>query len=230
MSQRLDTSYNVHTPEGITLALSPAGPAPRFLAWSIDLLLRLLISAVFFMVFAFAGNTGFGIALILSFLLEWFYPVFFEVKKAGQTPGKKSMGLYVAHEDATPISVSSSVIRNLLRVVDFLPFFYAFGLISMLLNRRFQRLGDLVAKTVVLYKEIPSSPVENKIKQSIRPPVKLTLIEQQALVAYLQRNQNISPERQQELSLLTGQLVEKQKTPVDYLLGIANYLTGGTRR
>jgi len=229
MSQRLDTSYSVNTPEGITLHLSPAGPAPRFLAWAIDLLIRMLISMGLFAVLAFAGNTGLGIALILTFLLEWFYPVYFEIKKEGQTPGKKSMGLYVAHEDATPIGISSSVIRNLLRVVDFLPFFYAFGLISMLLSRRFQRLGDLVAKTVVLHKEVPSKNSEHEVKQVIRPPVKLTLVEQQALVAYLQRRKTISPARQEELALLTGALIEKQKKPVDYLLGIANYLTGGTR-
>jgi uncharacterized RDD family membrane protein YckC len=230
MSQRLDTSYSVNTPEGITLRLSPAGPAPRFLAWSIDLLLRLLINMGIFMVLSFAGKTGLGIALILTFFLEWFYPVYFEIKKAGQTPGKKSMGLYVAHEDATPIGISSSITRNLLRVVDFLPFFYAFGLMSMLLSRRFQRLGDLVAKTVVLHKELPPKSTENEVKQVIRPPVKLTLVEQQALVAYLQRHKHISPARQEELALLTGSLIEKQKKPVDYLLGIANYLTGGTRK
>lgn len=226
MAQHLTTSYSVNTPEGITLHLSPAGPAPRFLAWSIDLFIRMLISAGLFIVLAFAGNTGLGIALILSFLLEWFYPVYFEIKKEGQTPGKKSMGLYVAHEDATPIGISSSIIRNLLRVVDFLPFFYAFGLISMLFSRRFQRLGDLVAKTVVLHKDKLQDKPEDDVEHIIRPPIKLTLIEQQALVAYLQRRKTISPERQQELSLFTGSLVKKQPQPVNYLLGIANYLTG----
>lgn len=226
MSQRLTTSYSVHTPEGITLHLTPAGPAPRFLAWSIDLMIRMLISAGLFIALSFAGRTGIGIALILSFLLEWFYPVYFELRKEGQTPGKKSMGLYVAHEDATPIGASSSIIRNLLRVVDFLPFLYAFGLISMLLNRRFQRLGDLVAKTVVLHKDKMLPHSDDEQQQSIRPPIKLTLVEQQALVAYWQRRKKISAERQQELALLTGSLVEKQKKPVAYLLGIANYLTG----
>lgn len=226
MSQRLDTSYTVNTPEGITLNLSPAGPAPRFLAWSIDLLIRMMINGLMFIVLAFAGNTGLGIALILSFFLEWFYPVYYELKHDGQTPGKKSMGLYVAQEDATPICTSSSVIRNLLRVVDFLPFLYAFGLISMLLNRRFQRLGDLVAKTVVLHKSRIEKTTEMDVKESIRPPMKFTLVEQQALAAFLQRGSQISPARKEELSKLTGSLVENKKNPVAYLLGIANYLTG----
>ncbi len=226
MSQRLDTSYTVNTPEGITLHLSPAGPAPRFLAWSIDLLVRMIINAIIFAGLSFAGKTGLGIALIISFFLEWFYPVYYELRHKGQTPGKKSMGLYVAQDDATPISTSSSVIRNLLRVVDFLPFFYAFGLISMLLNRRFQRLGDMVAKTVVLHKSSAQKFVDIDAHESIRPPVKFTLIEQQALVAYLQRSQKISSSRKDELSKLTGSLVESAKNPTDYILGIAHYLTG----
>lgn len=226
MSQRLDTSYTVNTPEGITLNLSPAGPAPRFLAWSIDLMVRMVINAILFFLLSFAGKTGIGIALILSFFLEWFYPVYYELRKEGQTPGKKSLGLYVAQEDATPICTSSSVIRNLLRVVDFLPFLYAFGLISMLLNRRFQRLGDLVAKTVVLHKHNLQEAVDSDVEDSIRPPFKLALVEQQALVSYLQRNKQISVARKEELAKLTGELIENKKNPVDYLLGIANYLTG----
>ena len=226
MSQPLDTSYTVNTPEGITLHLSPAGPAPRFLAWSIDLLVRMIINSIIFLLLSWAGKTGLGIALIISFFLEWFYPVYYELRHNGQTPGKKSMGLYVAQDDATPVGTSSSVIRNLLRIVDFLPFLYAFGLISMLLNRRFQRLGDLVAKTVVLHKGSVPKVIETDTVESIRPPVKFTLIEQQALVSYLQRSQKISTSRKEELSKLTGTLVENTHKPTDYILGIAHYLTG----
>lgn len=225
MPQRLDTSYTVNTPEGITLHLSPAGPAPRFLAWGIDLMIRIMINTAIFTVLSFLGRTGLGIALILSFALEWFYPVFYELKRGGQTPGKKSLGLYVAQEDATPISVSSSIIRNLLRVVDFLPFLYAFGVISMLLNRRFQRLGDLVAKTVVLHKTIVQDVVEGDVEKTVRPSFKLALVEQQALVSFLQRSQQISLGRKEELAKLTGILVDSKK-PVEELLGIANHLTG----
>ncbi|MCK5726061.1 MAG: RDD family protein [Thiotrichaceae bacterium] len=256
MSQRLDTSYTVDTPEGITLHLSPAGPAPRFLALIIDLMIRMMVSSIIFIVLIFAGETGVGLALILTFMLEWFYPVYYEVRKEGQTPGKKSFGLYVAQEDATPINFSSSVIRNLLRVVDFLPFFYIFGLVSMLLNRRFQRLGDLVAKTVVLHKPEVQVNIKiskkddkflNEIKElkrkvsllegkdisevdlneaSIRPPFKFTLIEQQALISYHQRSQKISDERKEELAKITGDLVKNEKKPVAYLMGIANHLLG----
>ena len=226
MPQRLDTSYTVNTPEGITLHLSPAGPAPRFLAWSIDMLVRMVINIIVLIALSFAGEAGIGIGFIFSFLLEWFYPVYYELRREGQTPGKKSLGLYVAQEDATPICTSSSIIRNLLRVVDFLPFLYAFGLISMLLNRRFQRLGDLVAKTVVLHKSNLQQASDTDVKESIRPPLKFTLVEQQALVSYLQRSKQISSARKEELAKLTGSLVENKRDPVNYLMAIGNYLTG----
>ena len=75
----LDTLYHVNTPEGIRLRLSPAGPVPRMLAWMIDILIRLAIYFTIFTLLKFLGDTGKGITLIITFLLEWFYPVYFEL-------------------------------------------------------------------------------------------------------------------------------------------------------
>ena len=105
----LDTLYHVNTPEGIRLRLSPAGPVPRMLAWMIDILIRMSINIVIFTALAFLGKTGTGIALIISFLLEWFYPVYFELYKNGQTPGKKSFNIYVSMENASPITPAASL-------------------------------------------------------------------------------------------------------------------------
>ena len=69
------------------------------------------------------------------------------------TPGKKSQGIYVCHDDGTPITLSASMIRNLLRVADFLPFMYLVGVFSVLFNRKSQRIGDMVAGTMVVYGE-----------------------------------------------------------------------------
>ena len=75
---RLDTIYTVNTPEGIALQLSPAGPMPRLLAWIVDLLLRTgIVMVLLFGLGLMFGNTGYGIAMICAFLLEWFYPVYF---------------------------------------------------------------------------------------------------------------------------------------------------------
>ncbi len=224
---RLDTTYTVNTPEGIALQLSPAGPVPRLLAWLLDLLLRGGISAVLLMLLALLGKMGYGIAMILIFLLEWFYPVYFELRRQGQTPGKKMLRIYVAHSDASPVTPTASVVRNLLRVVDFLPLLYGFGFISMILNRRFQRLGDLAANTVVLHQNSRTYPTLTIEAEPIRPEISLTLQEQQAIMLFAQRSQTLSTARLEELAQMTGGLVAKQANATRYLQGIAHWLMGG---
>jgi len=222
----LDTVYHVNTPEGISLRLSPAGPVPRMLAWMIDIAIRLGINIAIFTVLGFLDKTGTGIALILSFLLEWFYPVYFELYKNGQTPGKKSFNLYVSMENASPITPAASIIRNLLRFVDFLPLFYGFGFVSMLLTKRFQRLGDLVAGTVVLHKALEYPPIEDINIKAISPPVALNLSEQQALIRFQQRIPYLTKERSEELAQLTAPLIDPETEATPQLLGLSNWIIG----
>jgi len=223
---RLDTTYTVNTPEGIALQLSPAGPVPRTLAWLIDLAIRSAILLAGASLLAYLGNLGTGLTLIFIFVLEWFYPVWFELRHHGQTPGKKFLHIYVAQADATPVSPAASVVRNLLRVVDFLPFLYGFGLISSLLTRRFQRLGDLAANTVVLHQN-PQKPVMKSIQATpVHPDLPLSPPEQQALILFAQRQATLTLERQDELAQMTGKLVENKTNASHYLRGIASWLTG----
>lgn len=223
---RLDTTYTVNTPEGIALTLSPAGLIPRLLAWLLDLLLRSGISLLLVLLLVSLGKLGLGMAMILIFLLEWFYPVYFELRHRGQTPGKKVLNLYVAHTDASPITLTGSLVRNLLRVVDFLPFLYGFGLISMLLNRRFQRLGDLAANTVVLHCHTAAAPKIPPEVASIRPNTRLTLEEQQAILLFAQRSATLAPARLEELARMTGALVPPHQNATQWLQGIAVWLGG----
>lgn len=223
---RLDTSYTVNTPEGIALELSPAGSVPRTLAWLIDLAIRSGIILVITLLLAFMGNLGIGIAMIFIFLLEWFYPVWFELRHQGQTPGKKFLQIYVAQADASPVSPAASVVRNLLRMVDFLPFLYGFGLASTLLTRRFQRLGDLAANTVVLHKNQPKLPNHEFAAEPLHPHLPLALPEQQAIILFAQRQQTLTAERQQELALMTGELVKDKPDAAAHLRSIASWLTG----
>ncbi|HMT94273.1 RDD family protein [uncultured Thiothrix sp.] len=223
---RLDTTYTVNTPEGIALELSPAGPVPRTLAWLVDLMIRAGVSLLIIILLAFMGSLGIGLAMILIFLLEWFYPVWFELRSQGQTPGKRLLNIYVAHLDASPISPAASVVRNLLRVVDFLPFFYGFGLASTLLSKRFQRLGDLAANTVVLHKSLPVLS-QREISASPEPAnVSLSLPEQQALILFAQREATLTAERQQELAQFTASLVNHKTDPAAHLRSIASWLLG----
>lgn len=223
---RLDTTYTVNTPEGIALELSPAGPVSRTLAWLVDLAIRSAISLFLFMVLAFMGKMGLGLAMILVFLLEWFYPVWFELRHEGQTPGKKLLQIYVAQLDASPVTPAASVVRNLLRVVDFLPFLYGFGLFSTLLTKRFQRLGDLAANTVVLHKQPGSVPAHDFDDPAQHPQASLTLTEQQAIILFAQRQRTLTEERQQELALMSGPLVDEHKDAAAHIRGIASWLAG----
>lgn len=151
----LDTVSHVATPEGIELTLRLAGPVPRALAWAIDCLLRLAILAAISIVAGPLGGMGLALFLLSWFTLEWILPAWCEVHQAGATPGKKALRLAVVHDDGRPVAWPAALTRNLMRVVDFLPFLYGFGLVAMLLGRDFKRLEDLAAGTVVVYCDKP---------------------------------------------------------------------------
>ena len=84
----------------------------------------------------FTGGIGTALTLILFFLAEWFYPVFFELSPAGATPGKRAFGLKVVMDNGLPVTAAASVTRNLLRFADFLPFLYGFAIVSVPATRR----------------------------------------------------------------------------------------------
>lgn len=224
----LDTLREVQTPEGIDLHLPVAGLMPRIFAWLIDALIRSGIYLALAVVLRF-GKTGLGVFLLLTFIIEWFYPVLFEVLRGGQTPGKRAYGLAVLNDDGTPVRWSGSLIRNLLRVADFLPILYGFGIVSILLNRDFKRLGDLAAGTLVVYQETRLIRHQPPQVDMVRPPFPLTLEEQQAIIAFAERSDTLTAERNEELARLTGPLVEGAAQPVARLYGMARWLTGGRK-
>jgi uncharacterized RDD family membrane protein YckC len=225
---RLDTSRRVATPEGIELTLHLAGPVPRALAWAIDFLLRVAVLLLVMFVASPLGRAGGGLVLLAAFFLEWLLPACFEAMWNGQTPGKRALGLRVLNDDGTPVRWPAAMTRNLLRAADFLPFFYGVGLLAMLANRDFKRLGDLAAATVVVYE--PEKRAARRIVDAppIAPPFPLALAEQRALLELAERSGTLTPERLQELAELPRPLVGGLDGPgaASRLLGIANYLAG----
>ncbi|AHZ71924.1 MULTISPECIES: RDD family protein [Pseudomonas] len=201
----LDTRYQVETPEGIDLPLRPAGLMVRALAFSIDLGLRGLILGVLFIVLAFLGKLGAGLGSILLFGVSWWYMVLFEVLNQGRSPGKQWMGLRVVHDDGTPIGWSASLLRNLLRFVDLLPFGYFLGAISCLQHPSFKRLGDLAAGTLVIYREQPLTRPQLPDVQPRRPAFALTLPEQRAVLGFAERQGELSEARSHELASILAQ-------------------------
>ncbi|WP_434561567.1 RDD family protein [Pseudomonas sp. Z5-35] len=225
----LDTRYQVETPEGIDLPLRPAGLMPRALAFAIDLGIRGLVLGLFFIVLAFFGELGIGLGSILLFVISWWYMVLFEVLNQGRSPGKQMMGLRVVQDDGRPIGWSASLIRNLLRFVDMLPFGYTFGAICCLQNPTFKRLGDLAAGTLVVYREQPVKRPVLPSARSIRPPFALGLAEQRAVLGFAERQAELSEARVTELATILATPLKVHPTgAVAELNGIARGLLGPT--
>ena len=225
----LDTTRRVATPEGIELTLRLAGPVPRALAWAVDLAIRVGIVLVITLVASQFGRAGWGVVLIAWFFVEWLLPAWFEAAWGGQTPGKRVFRIAVLNDDGTPLRWPGALTRNLLRAVDFLPFFYGIGLAAMLMNRDFKRLGDLAAGTVVVYlgekaehaREIPKAA-------PVAPPFPLTLDDQRAVLELAERSASLTQERVEELAELPTPLVGKlqKEQAAARLIGMANYLAG----
>jgi len=223
----MDTIRGHETPEGVQLQLRLAGPVARACAWTIDLAIKSVIYLLVFYLTVFLGGVGTALMMIGFFLLEWFFPVVFEVY-SGATPGKKAMGLVVIHDNGTPVSLSASLIRNLLRVADFFPLFYGIGLISMLASRDFQRLGDMVAGTLVVYRQQENAAVDIPAATPKPPPRHLTVDELRTLIAFAERSQKLSDERRVELAEQLAALTDLHgQAAVNELYAYANWLTRG---
>jgi len=230
-SAALDTRLEVETPEGIRLHLLPAGVVPRALAWSIDLLIRLLVLWIAAMALAFGGEAGHGIYFVVLFAVLWLYPVLFELFWQGQTPGKRALSLRVLNTDGTPVGWVASMTRNLLRTVDMLPFAYGIGSVCSLFDSRSRRLGDLAAGTLVVHDSTaaraPMQAPPRLAVASVEPPPGLLRSEREALVEFAERHAQLSEERQIELAnLLQPMSGTRGEAGVTHLLGVANSLLG----
>ena len=224
----LDTYRKLETPENIDLDIHIAGPLVRILAFTIDSLIRMGVQIGLLIALTFLGKVGMALWLILTFVLEWFYPVLFEVLNHGQTPGKKAMDIAVVNDDSTPISWSASIVRNFLRIVDFLPMGYVAGLVSMILNKDFKRIGDLAAGTVVIYREKQKKAPKWPASTSSPPPVALNLKQQRAMLSFVERQNTLTKERQQELANhLQPVFQHHNQEAVNYIVRVATWLRGG---
>ena len=226
----LDTVVAAETPEGILLELRPAGLAARFYAFLLDWLIRLVIAYAAAIAAAFMGGFGMAFWLVLYFLLEWFYPVAFELGRSGATPGKSIVGLKVVMDNGLPVTPAASFTRNLLRVADFLPFMYGAAIVSMLLRRDSKRLGDLAAATVVVHQ--PQRPPKLKLDgvAPLAPVVPLAPSDQAAIVALAARAPTLTAERLDELAALasavSGDAGRAGPNVTRRVLGVAQWAMG----
>jgi uncharacterized RDD family membrane protein YckC len=222
----IDNRFAFETPEGTDILLTPAGLGPRTMAFVIDMLIRGCIIAAAATVLGLIGNFGTGVYFLILFIVEWFYPVLFEIYK-GSTPGKQMYGLVVVYDNGLPISLPGSLLRNLFRSIDILPFAYLTGLISIICSERFKRLGDYVAGTMVVYHEKPLKITELQLSGAPKINLNMSLLEQQAVIAFAERSDKLSQDRQRELANnLSGYLGCKDEEAVLKIKSIAANLLG----
>lgn len=158
----------IRTPENLVIEYELAGIGSRTIAMSIDTMIQLLIMLILVILFSrvdykytasvssnwiIAGN------ILLIFLNYWGYFVIFEMLMKGRTPGKKIAGLRTIRENGQPITFMNSFIRNLFRVID-----YVVGIFFIIFSKRYKRIGDYAAGTVV----IKEMKLKKKSKKSAR--------------------------------------------------------------
>jgi uncharacterized RDD family membrane protein YckC len=160
---------NIDTPELVAIELPLAGIGSRFIAilvdyliWGFVFLILGLLAAIIIPALHFFGgvsaNWAIGIAVLIVFLLQWGYFALFEAFGNGRTPGKRVAHIRVIHQSGRGINFVEALARNLVRFVDAAPSFYAVGVVVMFLSKRSQRLGDMVAGTLVVRDREIDSP------------------------------------------------------------------------
>jgi len=162
----------IETPERVPLHFALASIGNRFLACAIDHAIQGLVLALILVTSIILANFSsveravssapkwvFAVMILLVFLTFDGYFAFFEWIWSGQTPGKRWLKLRVIREDGRPITFWEASVRNLLRTFDMMPFpFYSIGLISVFSTTRDQRVGDMVAGTVVVREREAEAP------------------------------------------------------------------------
>lgn len=225
MNCLLDGRLSLTTPEGVRLQLTPAGPVVRAYAWAIDFV------AWAFAVFVCAAILGAtlpssklssGVFSIAMFLAYWAYPVLCEVYAGGRTFGKHVVGLQVLRADGLPVGWRESVLRNLLLVADFMPMFYASGLVCMLCDRHFRRMGDIVAATQVVYRDKPPKRDAVPAAAPLPLPFPLTPEQQRALADLFAREKRLPQGRMLELADIAEPLTGREgEESLERLRGMA---------
>ncbi len=149
-----DTDLVVATPERVSFDYQVAGLGTRAIAQILDILIIFgILTAVFFFASAVSivGSTGAALVLVFgSFVVIFGYFWVSESLWSGQTIGKKAFRLRAVGDRGEPLTFAQAGIRNIVRIVDFLPYAYGVGLIVLFANGKGKRLGDLAAGTIVV--------------------------------------------------------------------------------
>lgn len=201
----------ISTPEHVPIRLEPAGAGSRMLAVLIDFLITSAVGAGVWLITSVLLPLGLALAVTItaSFILHWGWHVWFETQRNGQTVGKRALSLRVVDARGLPISLHQSLVRNVVRVVDFIPL-YGFAAIVSLIDPLRRRMGDLVADTLVIREAQPLGGrgriAADRRHNSLRTPRVLRLIrhrisleEREFLLTLCLRAERMSPAARYDL-------------------------------
>jgi len=154
----IDDRYVAATPEGVSLEFVLAGLGSRFVAILLDTILQgVLIYALSYATAKVVGSSSstrdyvdLGVVSLIVFLVGFGYFVLFETLNRGRSPGKALTGLRVVRANGGPVGFRASLLRNVVRLADLLPAFYFLGALLIPVTKRHQRLGDMLAGTLVV--------------------------------------------------------------------------------
>jgi len=154
----VDQDLTILSPEKTILTYRLAGLGSRVSAHILDLLLVFVIGMLLTMLTSLAGavvdpGLAQGLIMMIWFLVPFGYFILQEGLWNGQTVGKKALGIRVRMVDGTPVTFLAALGRNVMRPADMIPGIYFVGFLAIFTNQKSQRLGDLIAGTVVCYEK-----------------------------------------------------------------------------
>jgi uncharacterized RDD family membrane protein YckC len=219
----------IATPEGVEMSLTLAGPGSRFVSAIVDVLIQAGILIAVAIVLGIAGDAGLGggggavlVWSVISFLVVTTYDIFFEVLNSGRTPGKRLNGLRVVRVQGYPVGFLTSAIRNILRPIDFLPSAYLLGAIVVLATRKNQRIGDVVAGTLVVrerpavVRDLPAATPRPDADRPYAPwdTSRITAEEVAAVRAFLERRDALDGRARAQLAQTLAERLRPKVTGV----------------
>jgi len=233
-------SIDIETPEKIIFTYTIAEMGPRIIACFIDTVIQWSIIIITFIIAFIAMNftldsslSGFQLAfaIILVFILQWGYFIFWEVITNGQSPGKIACRIRVIRKNGEPLDFGSIVMRNLVRIIDCIPFIYLVAIVAASIDRFSRRLGDIVSDTIVVhdtYKAIKAPLFTTSLSQAtvFIPAYDTNLSEEDLYVIrrYLNSRAQLLPEKRLQIETKLANEVKNRlkidiqiENPVDFL-------------
>jgi uncharacterized RDD family membrane protein YckC len=153
---------SIETPELVAIDMPVAGIGSRFIALLVDYLIWIVVIIALILIFHYVDPSltrfsklgekwATAIFTLVGFAFYWGYFTLFEAFWNGRTPGKRVARIRVIQRSGRGIGLFEAMTRNLLRIIDQIPFIYAVGVVTIFLTKQHQRLGDLAAGTLVVH-------------------------------------------------------------------------------